>query len=104
LQSLCKHCHDSVKQTEERRQRPDIGCDEHGRPRDPGHDWNTESLSPPLATDAGYVAHGRERAAPAGTQDGFIGRCSRRHDLKSLGADAVDRTRRPPKILIRPGT
>lgn len=38
-QSLCKHCHDSVKQRLEKSgHRP--GCDASGRPLDPAHHWN----------------------------------------------------------------
>ena len=38
-QSLCKPCHDSVKQAEERRGHV-IGTDAKGRPIDPDHPWN----------------------------------------------------------------
>ncbi|SUO95242.1 HNH endonuclease [Suttonella ornithocola] len=35
-QSLCKHCHDSIKQREENSK---IGCNEKGFPLDPNHHW-----------------------------------------------------------------
>ena len=38
-QSLCKHCHDSVKQRLEKSGRR-VGCDASGRPTDPAHHWN----------------------------------------------------------------
>lgn len=38
-QSLCKHCHDSVKQRMEKSGRMP-GCDVSGMPIDPGHHWN----------------------------------------------------------------
>jgi hypothetical protein len=37
LQSLCKHHHDSIKQSIERSNR--AGCDEAGLPTDPNHPW-----------------------------------------------------------------
>ena len=37
-QSLCKHCHDSIKQRLEKSGRV-AGCDESGRPLDPRHHW-----------------------------------------------------------------
>lgn len=37
-QALCKSCHDSVKQSEERSGRIK-GCDVSGVPVDPGHHW-----------------------------------------------------------------
>ena len=39
LQGLCKRCHDSVKQREEKTGKR-IGCDEKGVPVDAGHWWN----------------------------------------------------------------
>lgn len=36
-QALCKHCHDSHKQSHERTQG---GCDVNGYPIDEAHDWN----------------------------------------------------------------
>lgn len=39
LQSLCKACHDQVKQKEERKGGP-IGANIDGSPRDPDHPWN----------------------------------------------------------------
>lgn len=39
LQSLCKRCHDSAKQTLER-SGVLPGCDSGGQPIDPGHHWN----------------------------------------------------------------
>lgn len=39
LQSLCKTCHDSVKQRQEVRGVL-VGCDAAGAPLDPGHWWN----------------------------------------------------------------
>lgn len=39
-QSLCKRCHDSVKQSEERTGKTK-GCDSNGLPLDPSHRWNT---------------------------------------------------------------
>lgn len=41
LQSLCKRCHDSCKQSEEARGYH-IGCDQFGMPIDPDHPWNNE--------------------------------------------------------------
>lgn len=38
-QSLCHHCHDSVKQRLERSGIA-VGCDMHGVPTDAGHHWN----------------------------------------------------------------
>jgi 5-methylcytosine-specific restriction endonuclease McrA len=38
LQTLTKHCHDSWKQSEERRDL--MGCSEDGEPNDPRHHWN----------------------------------------------------------------
>lgn len=38
-QSLCKHCHDSVKQRLEK-SGVIAGCDASGRPSDPSHHWN----------------------------------------------------------------
>jgi len=38
LQSLCKHCHDSAKQSQEKTGRLP-GCGEDGWPLDPGHHW-----------------------------------------------------------------
>jgi hypothetical protein len=38
LQSLCKHDHDSVKQSMERGTK--AGCDEDGMPTDPKHPWS----------------------------------------------------------------
>ena len=38
-QSLCKRCHDSDKQREERGLAV-LGCDVDGTPVDPGHHWN----------------------------------------------------------------
>ncbi|MCQ4257463.1 HNH endonuclease signature motif containing protein [Stutzerimonas stutzeri] len=38
-QSLCKHCHDSVKQRLEKSGRL-AGCDSTGRPLDPRHHWH----------------------------------------------------------------
>lgn len=40
LQSLCKLCHDSRKQQQEKSGRIK-GCDARGYPLDPGHPWNT---------------------------------------------------------------
>lgn len=37
--SLCKHCHDSVKQRLEKSGRL-LGCGADGRPLDPNHHWN----------------------------------------------------------------
>lgn len=45
LQSLCKPCHDSCKQSEERRGQV-IGCDASGLPIDPDHPWNNENTGP----------------------------------------------------------
>lgn len=43
-QSLCKLCHDTVKQTEERTgRRP--GCNVNGQPHDPAHPWNRPAPS-----------------------------------------------------------
>lgn len=42
LQSLCKTCHDSAKQTEENRG-VKIGCNASGQPLDPNHPWNISS-------------------------------------------------------------
>lgn len=39
LQSLCKHCHDGIKQSMERGNR--AGCDESGMPIDPRHPWSS---------------------------------------------------------------
>lgn len=39
FQSLCKPCHDVVKQREERTGRM-AGCDASGNPDDPNHHWN----------------------------------------------------------------
>ena len=41
LQSLCKTHHDASKQRAEQRGIDEIGCDESGWPRDPGHHWST---------------------------------------------------------------
>lgn len=38
LQSLCRHHHDSVKQSMERGAK--AGCDEHGMPTDVNHPWS----------------------------------------------------------------
>lgn len=38
-QSLCKPCHDSVKQRLEKSGRV-VGCSDDGRPLDPRHHWN----------------------------------------------------------------
>ncbi|MGV6473494.1 HNH endonuclease [Azotobacter vinelandii] len=38
-QSLCKHCHDSIKQRLEKSGRL-AGCGPDGRPLDPRHHWN----------------------------------------------------------------
>ncbi|MFI8616498.1 HNH endonuclease [Acidovorax sp. NPDC077693] len=40
-QSLCKHCHDSIKQRFEKSGRI-AGCGPDGRPIDAGHHWNRE--------------------------------------------------------------
>lgn len=42
LQSLCKSCHDSWKQQQEKSGRIK-GCDLHGMPLDPSHPWNRET-------------------------------------------------------------
>ena len=39
LQSLCKQCHDSAKQSAEKRGVAAVGCDEDGTPLDPTHHW-----------------------------------------------------------------
>lgn len=39
LQSLCKHCHDSVKQRQEKSGHL-VGHDLSGMPLDPAHHWN----------------------------------------------------------------
>lgn len=39
-QALCKPCHDSVKQRMEKGGA--MGCDVHGMPLDPNHQWNQE--------------------------------------------------------------
>lgn len=39
LQSLCKLCHDSAKQREEK-SGVVVGCDVNGLPIDPNHHWN----------------------------------------------------------------
>ncbi|SPA17227.1 Putative phage holin (fragment) [Cupriavidus taiwanensis] len=41
LQSLCKLCHDSVKQRMEHGQM--VGCSLDGMPLDPRHHWNRHS-------------------------------------------------------------
>lgn len=41
LQSLCKYCHDSHKQRQEKSGYL-RGCDESGHPTDPNHHWNRE--------------------------------------------------------------
>ncbi len=40
-QGLCKPCHDGVK-AELEKTGTLRGCDEHGRPLDPRHHWNTD--------------------------------------------------------------
>lgn len=40
LQSLCKHCHDSIKQQMEK-SGVARGCDESGLPLDPNHHWGS---------------------------------------------------------------
>lgn len=39
LQSLCRHCHDSIKQSHERGNTS--GCDLSGLPTDPSHPWSS---------------------------------------------------------------
>ena len=41
LQSLCKTCHDSAKQREEK-SGVIVGCDVNGLPIDPNHHWNRD--------------------------------------------------------------
>lgn len=41
LQSLCKQCHDSAKQREEKTGVV-VGCDVNGLPIDPNHHWNRQ--------------------------------------------------------------
>lgn len=41
LQSLCKLCHDSAKQREEK-SGVVVGCDVNGLPIDPNHHWNRQ--------------------------------------------------------------
>lgn len=38
-QSLCKHCHDSHKQRQEKSGRASAACDTTGMPTDPSHPW-----------------------------------------------------------------
>jgi len=40
LQSLCPHCHNSIKQKDELN--PDRGCNESGLPNDPDSIWHDE--------------------------------------------------------------
>jgi 5-methylcytosine-specific restriction endonuclease McrA len=44
LQSLCKRCHDSAKQREEK-SGVVVGCDVNGLPIDPNHHWNRQKLA-----------------------------------------------------------
>ncbi|WP_209570827.1 HNH endonuclease signature motif containing protein [Herbaspirillum sp. 1130] len=44
LQSLCKHCHDSIKQQMEK-SGVARGCDESGMPLDPNHHWGSYARS-----------------------------------------------------------
>ncbi len=41
LQSLCKHCHDSIKQRQEKSGHL-VGHDLSGLPLDPNHHWNVD--------------------------------------------------------------
>ncbi|WP_395589405.1 HNH endonuclease [Pseudomonas sp. TR47] len=41
LQSLCKQCHDSAKQRQEKTGVV-VGCDVNGLPIDPNHHWNRQ--------------------------------------------------------------
>jgi 5-methylcytosine-specific restriction enzyme A len=49
LQSLCKPCHDTITNFEQRGATPRIkGCDERGWPLDPDHAWNVRASRKPL--------------------------------------------------------
>lgn len=53
LVPLCHSCHSIKTRAEQQGKapRPVYGCDEHGRPRDPGHLWNQKITSNQWVTD-----------------------------------------------------